>query len=118
MITTIWILKGLIAALFAFVGAYKMAMPKSKLLDKGMKGLVNLDEKQIKIAGILEVLGAIGLISPSILNYYPILSAISALCLGLTMIVAGLINYKLNLSIIPNIVIFAVCIFIAYWEIK
>ncbi|MEZ4773084.1 MAG: DoxX family protein [Bacteroidia bacterium] len=118
MITTIWILKGLIAALFAFVGANKMLIPKTSLLKKGMKGLVNLDEKQIKIAGILEVLGAIGLFLPSVLNYYPILSAVSALCLGLTMIVAGLINYKLKLSIIPNIVIFAICIFIAYWEVK
>ena len=118
MITTVWVLKGLIAALFAFVGANKMLLPKTKLIDKGMKGLINLEEKQIKIAGILEVLGAIGLILPSILNYYPILSAVSALCLGLTMIVAGMINYKLKLSIIPNIAIFAVCVFIAYWEIK
>lgn len=118
MTIAIWILKGLIAALFAFVGANKMLMHKSKLLDRGMKGLINLDEKQIKIVGILEVLGVIGLILPSILNYYPILSAVSALCLSLTMIVAGVINYKLKLSIIPNIVIFVVCIFIAYWEIK
>lgn len=118
MTIAIWILKGLIAALFAFVGTNKMLMHKSKLLDRGMKGLFNLDEKQIKIVGILEVLGVIGLILPSILNYYPILSAFSALCLSLTMIVAGVINYKLKLSIIPNIVIFVVCIFIAYWEIK
>lgn len=118
MITAIWILKGLIAALFTFVGANKMLIPKSKLLDKGMKGLINLDGKQIKIAGVLEVLGAIGLILPSVLNCYPILSAVSALCLGLTMIVAGVVNYKLKLSIIPNVVIFAVCVFIAYWEIK
>lgn len=118
MITAIWILKGPIAALFAFVGANKMSIPKSKLLDKGMKGLIDLNEKQIKVAGGLEVLGAIGLILPSALNYFPILSAIAALCLGLTMLVAGLINLKLKLSIVSNIILFAICIFIAYWEMK
>ena len=77
-----------------------------------------MDEKQIKVAGLLEVLGVFGLIFPALLNIYPVLSAISALCLGLTMIVAGWINYKLKLSIIPNIVIFVICILIAYWELR
>lgn len=115
---TIWIMKSLIALLFMYVGLNKLMIPKAKLLDKGMKGLINLDEKQIKIAAVLEIVGAIGLILPSALNYFPTLSSISALCLGLTMIVAGLINFKLKLSIIPNIVILAICIFIAYWEIR
>ena len=118
METTIWILKGVIALLFTFTGVNKIFLPKAKLLDKGMKGLIDLDEKQIKGAGLLEVIGAFGLILPTLLNIYPILSTISALCLGLTMIVAGWINYKLKLSILPNIVIFIICIFIAYWELK
>jgi uncharacterized membrane protein len=118
METTIWILKGIITLLFTFTGVSKIFLPKEKLLDKGMKGLINLDEKQIKVAGLLEVLGAFGLILPALLNIYPILSSISALCLGLTMIVAGWINYKLKLSILPNIVIFVICFFIAYWGLK
>ena len=116
METTIWILKGIIALIFTFTGVNKIILPKSKLLDKGMKGLIDLDEKQIKAAGILEILGVIGLILPSILNLYPVLSAISAICLGLTMIVAGWINYKHKLSVLLNIVIFITCIIIAHWE--
>ncbi len=118
MATTIWILKGAITLVFILTGVSKIFLPKAKLLDKGMKGLINLDEKQIKVTGVLEILGAFGLILPALLNIYPILSTISALCLSLTMIVAGWINYKLKLSIIPNIVIFFICIFIAYWELK
>ena len=116
MILIIWILKGLIALLFSFVGINKIVVPKAKLLEKGLKGLTNLDEKQIKAAGVLEVLGAIGLILPTALNIYPILSAVAALCLGLTIVVAGFINYKLKLSILPNIVIFVICVTIAYWD--
>ena len=118
MTTTIWILKGIIALIFTFTGINKIFLPKAKLLAKGMKGLIGLDEKQIKIAGLLEVLGAMGLILPSVLNIFPILSVISALCLSLTMIVAGWINYNLKLSIIPNIVIFIICILIVFLDIK
>ena len=116
MTTTIWILKGFIALLFTFTGFNKIVLPKAKLLEKGMKGLINLDERQIKVTGFLEVLGVLGLILPTLLNIYPVLSAIAALCLGLTMIVAGWIHYKLKLSIVPNIIVFVICILIAYLE--
>jgi uncharacterized membrane protein len=118
MTTTIWILKGVIALIFTFTGIYKIFLPKAKLLANGMKGLIDLDEKQIKVAGLLEVLGALGLLLPSLLNIFPVLSTISALCLSLTMIVAGKINIKLKLPIIPNIAIFAICILIAFLELK
>ena len=116
METTIWVLKGAIALLFAFVGLNKLFLPKAKLLDMGMKGLLVLSPKQIKAAGSLEFLGAVGLILPTLLKVYPILSGIAALCLGVTMIAAGLINFRLKLSIVPNVLIFGICIFIAVWE--
>ena len=118
MTTTIWILKGVIAVIFTFTGIFKLFLPKDKLLAKGMKGLIDLDENQIKVVGLLEVLGAFGLILPTLLNMGPIISVISALCLSLTMIVAGWINHKLKLSIIPNIAIFIICILIAYMQLK
>ena len=116
MTTAIWILKGITTFVFTFTGIIKIFLPKDKLLKKGMKGLIDLDKNQIKMAGLLEVSGALGLIFPSLLNIYPVLSAVSALCLSLTMIIAGWINYKHKLSIIPNIVTFGICIFIACWE--
>lgn len=110
----IWFLKGLLAALFAFTGVSKLFFPKAKLLDMGMKGLVNLEAQQIKLAGLLEVLGVVGLVLPSLLNIYPILSGIAALCLGLTMVVATRIHLQLKLSIVPNLVTLAMCLLVAY----
>ena len=118
MATTIWILKGLTTLVFTFTGMSKLFLPKATLLAKGMKGLMDLDEKQIKVAGLLEVLGAFGLILPTLLNICPLLAAVSAICLSLTMIVAGWINHKLKLSIAPNIVIFVMCMLIAYWGLQ
>ena len=112
----IWILKGIIALIFTYTGISKMILPKTNLLRKGMRGLINLNDRQIKAAGLLEVIGALGLLLPSILNVYPFLSVIAAICLGLTMIAAGWINYKLKLSIALNFVIFFVCTLIAFWQ--
>ena len=68
METTIWIMKSVIGLLFIYVGINKLMFQKATLLDKGMKGLINLDEKQIKTAAVLEILGAIGLILPCCTN--------------------------------------------------
>lgn len=113
---TIWIIKGLLAALFAFSGLNKLFLPKAKLLDNGMKGLANLEEQPIKVVGLLEILGACGLILPGLLHIYPVLSGIAALCLGLTMVVAARMHQQLKLSIVPNVVILALCLLVAYWE--
>lgn len=118
MTIVIWILKGVIALIFTFTGMSKIFLPKATLVQKGMKGLTDLNSTQIKVVGLLEVLGIVGLIFPSLLNIYPILSAISAICLGLTMIVAGRINHKLKLSVIPSMVILAICLLIAGWELN
>jgi hypothetical protein len=118
MTTTIWILKGVIALIFTFTGICKIFIPKPKLLAKGMKGLIDLDEDLIRVVGLLEVLGVVGLILPALLNTYSFLSGISAICLSLTMIIAGWINHKLKLPVIPNILIFIICILIACLELK
>lgn len=116
MFVTIWILKSLLALLFLLVGASKLLLPKVKLLDKGMKGLIGLDPIQIKMAGLLEVLGSMALVLPSVLNFNPLLTTISALSLGFTMIIAAIVNRKLGLSIVPNLLILFVCLFIAYFD--
>lgn len=116
METTIWILKGLLAALFAFAGLSKLFLPKAKVIDIGMKSLINLGEQQIKGIGLLEVLGSAGLILPGLLNICPILSGIAALCLGFLMIAATRTHLQLKLPVIPNLIILAVCFFIAYRE--
>lgn len=110
----IWILKGLLAALFTATGLSKVILPKPKLLDMGMKGLVNLEAQQIKGVGVLEVLGAAGLILPGLLDIYPVLSGVAALCLGLTMVVAARVHQQLRLPVIPNIIVLAMCLWVAF----
>jgi uncharacterized membrane protein YphA (DoxX/SURF4 family) len=114
MNTFIWILQILMACLFLFSGINKLFLPKSQLLEKGMKGLANLADNQIKIVGILEVLGVMGLILPALLSIFPIVTSIAACCLGLIMVPAGIAHYKLKLPILMNVFVFICCMVIAY----
>ena len=116
MATTILVLKGFLAFLFMFTGMIKMVLPKATLLEKGMKGLIGLNDHQIKVIGFLEIMGACGLILPTLLNIYPVISSVAAVCLGLTMIVAGGIHYRLKLSLIPNVAVFVMCMLVAFWQ--
>lgn len=112
----ILIFKIIVSLLFLMLGLTKLTVTKSKLLDKGMKGLIHLSDTQIKLAGFLELLGAFGLILPHWLNFYPILTGLSAIGLSITMLVALKINYQLKLPILPNLLILCICLVIAFYE--
>ena len=114
MTTTIWIIKSVLALLFVITGAMKLALPKNKLLEKGLKALLNINEQQIRGIGLLEVLGGIGLILPGMLNIFPFLSGIAAFGLALTMVVATRTHLKFKLPITGNIIILILCLLVAF----
>lgn len=114
----IWILQGIVAFIFIFSGINKSIYSEKTLVAKGQTGVEGLPLPVIRFIGITEILGAIGLILPLLLNIYPTLTSISAICLGLIMIPAGFIHYKRkeNKNVLVNVAIFAVCLGIAYFR--
>lgn len=114
----IWILQGVTAFVFMFSGINKSIYSEKALVSKGQTGVEGLPLTLIRFIGISEILGAVGLILPMLLNIYPNLTSISAICLGLIMIPAGIIHYKRKefKNVIVNIVILVVCIVIAYFR--
>jgi uncharacterized membrane protein YphA (DoxX/SURF4 family) len=78
----LWILQGLLAALFLFSGAMKFIMP----VEQMTKG-TSLTGGFIHFIGVCEILGGIGLIVPALLRILPVLTPIAA-C-GLVIIMAG-----------------------------
>ena len=83
---TLWIIAGLLAAAFLAAGAMKLAQPKAKLAESGMAWTEDFSDSQVKLIGLVEVLGAIGLILPAALDIAPILTPIAAAGLALTML--------------------------------
>ena len=86
MNTVLWILQGLLAFAFLAAGGNKLAQPREKLMANPMMAWANdFTESQIKLIGLAEVLGAIGLIAPMATGILPILTPIAAIALALLM---------------------------------
>ena len=83
----LWIVQGLLAALFVFAGSTKLILPVEVLRSMGSPNQIVLPAWFIRFIGIAEVLGAIGLILPRLLTIRPQLTALAAT--GLVIIMIG-----------------------------
>ena len=86
MNVAIWILQGLGAALFLMAGIMKLIKPNAEMKEQ-MGWVDDFSQGQIRLIGIAEILGSLGLILPGLLNIMPSLTAWAAL--GLTLLMAG-----------------------------
>jgi uncharacterized membrane protein len=82
MNVTLWIVASLLAAVFVAVGATKLTTPREKLIPK-MASVADFSDSQVKAVAAVEVLGAVGLILPALLDIAPILMPIAAAALAL-----------------------------------
>jgi hypothetical protein len=85
--TVLWIIQGLLAALFLFAGCTKLLLPIDVLTSMGSPNQNVLPGWFIRFIGMAEVLGAIGLILPRLLKIRPQLTALAAA--GLVIIMIG-----------------------------
>lgn len=91
---TLWILAGLLAAAFLAAGAMKLAQPKAKLAESGMAWTEDFTDGQVKAIGVVEVLGALGLILPAALDLAPILTPIAASGLAISQLLAATVHVR------------------------
>jgi uncharacterized membrane protein YphA (DoxX/SURF4 family) len=90
MNVVLWVIAGLLAAAFLAAGAMKIAQPKEKLAASGMGWVDDFSPAAIKAIGALEVLAAVGLVVPPLLDVAPVLAPLAALGLVLMMIGAAI----------------------------
>ena len=83
----LWLVQWLLAALFLWAGGMKLVLP----LD-AMQGPFPLSGAFLRFIGVCEVLGAIGLILPSVLRVRPALTPLAAAGLVIIMIGATVIT--------------------------
>ena len=112
----LWITQGIVAAVFLMAGMMKIAQPKEKLKEKIGDWVDPVQPIVIKTIGTLELLGALGLIFPLLLNYLTVLVPLAALGLSLTMIGALLLHLKRKeyKETSVNVILLLLTIFIAY----
>lgn len=92
---TLWTLQGLLALVFLVTGAVKIVLPKDRLA--AMMGWVeNVSQPVVRLIGVVEILGAVGLILPSLTGIMSWLTPLAAAGLAMTMVGASLTHYRRN----------------------
>jgi uncharacterized membrane protein YphA (DoxX/SURF4 family) len=114
-IAALWVVQVLLAGAFVVSGATKLSQPKEKLLKK-WAWVEDFSQGSVRIIGVLEVLGAIGIVVPALTGIVPSLTPLAALGLVLTMIGAALTHLRRAEygAIAVNVVVLILAAFVAY----
>ena len=86
--TLLWIVQGLLAALFLFTGGVKLVLP----VEAMQQGPVALPGPFLRFIGVCEICGALGLILPWALRIRPVLTPLAASGLVIIMIGATVVT--------------------------
>jgi len=84
----LWIVSGLLTLVYLFAGSLKIATARDKLLSQ-LPWVEDFSPVQVKLIGAVEVLGAVGLILPRLLDIVPMLATVAAA--GLVLVQAAAI---------------------------
>lgn len=87
MTYVLWIIQVLLALLFLFAGGTKLVIPPDVLASMGSPNQILLPGWFVRFVGVVEVLGALGLILPGLLRIKPWLTPLAAA--GLVVIMIG-----------------------------
>lgn len=114
----LWIIASLLAAFFLRAGIMKLTQPKEKLAAT-WEFAEDLSPGVIKTIGTLEVLAAIGLILPAVLDIAPIFVPLAALGLVLLMIGAVYTHFRRREAqmIAVNVALLGLAAFVAWGRI-
>jgi uncharacterized membrane protein YphA (DoxX/SURF4 family) len=93
MSIALWVVQALLAAAFLVSGATKLSQPKEKLVEN-MAWVEDFSQATVRIIGVLEVSGAIGVVLPALTGIVPWLTPLAAVGLVLTMIGAALTHLR------------------------
>jgi hypothetical protein len=111
MNVALWVVQGLLAALFLFAGGAKLVLS----LDQ-MAGPVALPGWFLRFLGVAEVLGALGLVLPGLLRIRPGLTPLAAAGLVIIMIGATVVTLVGGMVAVAlmNLVVALLAAFVAY----
>jgi uncharacterized membrane protein len=115
MNVVLWITQVILAAMFAVAGIMKATQPKEKLADR-LPWTQDFSQGTVRFIGVVELLGAFGLILPAVTGIAPILTPIAAIGFAVMMVLAAAthIRRKEPSAVVFNAVLFAVAVFVAW----
>jgi len=107
MTYALWIVQALLALVFVFAGVAKLIMPVEEMTKE-----IHLPGLFLRFIAVVEILGALGLILPSLLRIRPGLTPLAAA--GLVIIMIGATALSLTLGVAMAIAPFVVGLLAAF----
>ena len=111
----LWIVAAVLAAAFVLAGLMKATQPKDKL-EPRLPWVEDFSAGTVRLIGVAELLGGLGLILPAATGIAPILTPIAATCLAVVMVLAAIthIRRKEPSGVAVNAVLFLLAAFVAW----
>ncbi len=115
MVIAYWIVAGLLALAYLAAGGAKLLQPQEKLAPR-MAWAGDFPAWSVKTIGLLEVLGAIGLILPPLTGIAPILAPLAAVGLVLVQLGAVITHFiRREPQVLPANLVLLVLAGVAAW---
>jgi uncharacterized membrane protein len=112
----LWVVQGLLAAVYLAAGLMKVVRPREQMVASGgFEWAKDMTDGAVKAIGAVEVLGALGLILPQLTGIAPVLTPIAAVGLVIVQVLAMRVHLKLGerKSLPVNAVLLLLAAFVA-----
>ena len=116
MLIALWIINALLAVAFLGAGLMKITGKREQMLER-MAWVADYSQTQVKLIGVVEVLGAIGLILPALTGIAPILVPLAATGLAITGVLAAIMHVRRGdgfAAAVPSLVLALLSAFVAW----
>jgi putative oxidoreductase len=113
----LWVAQVLLALAYLAAGSMKLFQPIDALAAMGMGYVTSMPELFIRFVGLMEILGAIGLILPSLTRILPVLTPVAAIGLSIVQVAAIILHAyrgETATSLPANLVLLALSLFIVW----
>lgn len=109
---TLWVFQIVLALAFLGAGIVKISRPIEKL-KTNMKWVEHVTPGTVRLVGVVELLGALGLILPAVTGILPWLTLAAAAGLALTMLTATFLHFRWHLpGTVAPIVLLLLALFV------
>lgn len=115
MNVALWIAQILLALAFVGAGVMKASQPKDKLAGS-LPWVEDFSPGTVRLVGVAEVLGGLGIILPAVTGLLPVLVPVAATCLAIIMALAAITHARRKepSMIVVNLVLLAIAVFVAW----
>jgi hypothetical protein len=111
----LWTAQIFLALVFLITGAAKLLLPIENL-NELIPWTKDINSMPVRLIGLSELIGSLGLILPSLLRIKPQLTSLAAICVALVMLLAIIFNLSIDETSVLgiNVLLFLVAIFVAW----